>query len=115
MSVDVIIDADILTQGEVHINKGGVSITNFNIVQNTDVHINNICVINCSELNIGSHVSKQLIHEIENLVTNYRPIKTKSTNSELHIQLLDHTPVFQNLGVYHLLKEILLANRSKFG
>ena len=84
LSVDVILDTDILTQGEVHINKDGVS-SKFNAVQNTDVHINNICVIDCSKLKIGSHVSKQHIQEIKNLVTNYHPIKTKSTNIELRI------------------------------
>ena len=94
MSVDVILGTDILMKGEVHINKDGVSIIKFNVIQNTDVHNNNICVTDCSELNIGSHVSKQHIQEIENLVTNYHPLKVKSTNIELHVQLLDHTPIF---------------------
>ena len=54
-------------------------------MQSTDVHINNICVTECSELNIGSRISKQLSQEIEILITNYHPIKNKYTNIELHI------------------------------
>ena len=52
---------DILTKDEVHINKDGDSITKFNVAQNTDVYINNVCVTDCSELNVRSHVSKQQI------------------------------------------------------
>ena len=39
MSVDLILDTDILTQGDIHINKDGVSISKFNVIQNTDVLI----------------------------------------------------------------------------
>ena len=46
-------------------------------MQNTDVHINNICVTGCWKINIGSHASKQHIQDMENLVINYHPIKTK--------------------------------------
>ena len=41
MSVDIILGTDILTEGEVHINKDGVSISNRNVVQNSNVHVNN--------------------------------------------------------------------------
>ena len=44
MSVDVILGTNILTQGEVHINKDNVSVSKFNAVQITDVHNNKICV-----------------------------------------------------------------------
>ena len=80
--IDAFLGADILMQGEVHINKD-VFICKFNVVQNTDGHINNICVTDSSEFNIGSHISKH-IQEI----TNYLPIEMKSTDVELYIQLI---------------------------
>ena len=42
-------------------NKDSVSISKYNIIQNTEVHINNMCVTDYWELNTGSHVSKQHI------------------------------------------------------
>ena len=108
MSVDVILGTDILTQGEVYISKDGVSISKFNVVQNTDVHINNVWITDYSELNIGSHVSKKHIQEIENLITSYHPIKTKSTNIQLHIQLLDHTPTLHKPRLLPLAKRYIV-------
>ena len=96
---------------DVHINKDDVSISKFNVVQNTDVHINNICVTDCSELNIGFHASKQHIQEIENLVTNYHSIKTKSTHIELDIQLLKHTPIFDKPRCLPFIERDIIAQQ----
>ena len=97
MSVDVILGTDILKQGEVHINKDGVFISKVKILNSpdTDIHINKINVTDCNtELNIGPQATKQQIADVQALVTNYVPVKTKSTNIELTIQLKDSTPVF---------------------
>ena len=78
-------------------NKNGVFISQVNLMHSldTDIHIHNISITDSStEFYTGPQSTKQQIADVEALVTNFVPVKTKSTNIELTIQLKDSTPVF---------------------
>ena len=78
-------------------NKNGVFISQVNLMHSldTDIHIHNISIPDSTtEFYTGPQSTKQQIADVEALVTNFVPVKTKSTNIELTIQLKDSIPVF---------------------
>ncbi|KFM75118.1 hypothetical protein X975_17582, partial [Stegodyphus mimosarum] len=126
MPFDTIIGMDILKQGEVNIKKDGVRISKHVVKQIDleDVYINIISLNQTFELEIYPTAAKEHVTTIENLVTDYRPLKTKTTDIEMigysnycstyniqHIQITTELPC-ANWQIERL-KSIIISVLSK--
>ena len=97
MSYDIIVGLNVLMQGETLINEGGITIkdksqcveeANPLSVLSIDVNPNEV------ELIIEPEVPNIIKDEVQQLISNYKPHKTKSTNVELNILVKGNEPVF---------------------
>lgn len=88
MKLDMVVGNDLLDQGEVILNKKGVTI------RKTEVPIMCIRVADEPELDIDSHASDEKRKEIQDLVASYVPEKTKTTDVKMKITLKEEQPMF---------------------
>lgn len=95
MPVDLIIGMNVLSQAELTITPAGLSIhRHLDVAMNEDVtFISNISVTDDFSPDIGPTATKHQRDTIQQLVTNYRPNKVKTTNIEMTIQFDSSTPV----------------------
>lgn len=96
MSYDAIIGIDILTQAEITINTTGVSLTKISHNETEQVEqfsISNISIKDEFELEIGSNVSQTQKKILLDMVSNYKPNKTKTSDIQMSINLKNETPI----------------------
>ncbi|XP_017484587.1 PREDICTED: uncharacterized protein LOC108373235, partial [Rhagoletis zephyria] len=92
----IIIGADICLTAEILINPSGLKIRKLtNANQNEELSVFNIDVACESEdIDIGDNASLSAKQEVRELIQNYKPLKSKTTNIEMRIILKDETPIF---------------------
>lgn len=88
MKLDMVVGNDLLDQGEVILNRKGVTI------RKPEVPIMCIRVADEPELDIDSHASDEKRKEVEDLVASYVPEKTKTTDVKMKITLKEEQPMF---------------------
>lgn len=92
----IIIGADFCLSAEIIINPSGLKIRKLaSVSRNEELSVLNIDVTSESEdIDIGDNMSAAAKQEVRELVQNYKPLKSKTTNIEMRIILKDETPIF---------------------
>lgn len=81
---------DILSLAEVRVNKGGIIIKRYE----QSGFLGSIILTDKNEVDVDPTDDTSVCEEARNLLLNYTPKKTKSTNIKLNINVKDNKPVF---------------------
>ncbi|XP_011688730.1 PREDICTED: uncharacterized protein K02A2.6-like [Wasmannia auropunctata] len=91
MTLDMIIGRDVLSQANVTIAQGEVTVTK----EKQSVFLTDINVFDEPSLDIGEQVSEEAKNEIKRLMMSYTPSRSKTTSVEMNIVVKSEKPIYQ--------------------
>ena len=100
MDVHVVIGKEFFEEAEVRITAAGIEVSKpFSTNNQNDVEMMKIAIENYDdkpEINIGEYATSYAKEEVTNLINNFTPLKTRSTNVKINIILKDESPIYSN-------------------
>jgi len=97
MDTRMIIGEELCLQAEISFGPSGLRVRNLNNLCKENIPSNLLkidTVINNDELDINESAGECAKQEVSELIMNYKPLKSKSTNIEMKILLNDESPIF---------------------